>query len=299
MDGVKLMVSGAAAVLVFFVVSGFCIHLPNLDRQFSIRAFLVRRFLRLGIPLAGASVIVYAVGVPWFQLAFGTTVIWSLACEAIYYVMYALIAHRMNQRRWFCLFVGSLIIAGVVAVVGRENLQYATRGVVGATLLGLPIWISGVLMAERFGRVKPSPKLLRIALWLGVLLGGAVATVLKVKLGVSFAFTLTVYGILVAPWLLQNLQVPIWRGLCFLGAFSYSLYLLHLPLIGFFRRWAHDVGVSNMVLADILVAVGVLASSVAFYFLIELPGHRLARYISRLPFLGRRGSVRSPVDREI
>lgn len=56
-DGVKLMVNGANAVLIFFVISGFCIHRPEQTVDFNIKKFLYRRFFRLTVPLIVASVI--------------------------------------------------------------------------------------------------------------------------------------------------------------------------------------------------------------------------------------------------
>jgi peptidoglycan/LPS O-acetylase OafA/YrhL len=55
--------NGVAAVLVFFAVSGFCIHYRfAAGAVFQAAPFLCRRLLRIGIPFAGASAVVHLVG---------------------------------------------------------------------------------------------------------------------------------------------------------------------------------------------------------------------------------------------
>ncbi|MFG6443429.1 acyltransferase family protein [Roseateles sp. LKC17W] len=101
----KVALSGPAAVLVFFVVSGFCIHYPNINRDLSAREFLLRRVVRLGVPFAVASGIAYFLEYRWFEMAFGGPAIWSLACEAIYYLLYIFLHRKLKSMRvwggWF------------------------------------------------------------------------------------------------------------------------------------------------------------------------------------------------------
>src|SRR3954463_9589743 len=53
--------SGPAAVIVFFVISGFCIHYPFRDgRPLPLKSYYSRRYVRILIPMAAAI----ALGVP-------------------------------------------------------------------------------------------------------------------------------------------------------------------------------------------------------------------------------------------
>ena len=48
---INCLYNGPAAVLIFFVISGFCIHFPNRERKtFNIPTYYIRRILRISIP---------------------------------------------------------------------------------------------------------------------------------------------------------------------------------------------------------------------------------------------------------
>ena len=49
------VVFGTPAVIVFFVISGFCIHLPfRGDKKLAVGRYYLRRYTRILIPVAGA-----------------------------------------------------------------------------------------------------------------------------------------------------------------------------------------------------------------------------------------------------
>lgn len=277
----RAVLSAPAAVLVFFVVSGFCIHVPNVGRALDPWKFLVRRFIRLGIPLFAASLVAYQFDFRWFHEPFGNPVVWSLACEGAYYLLYALVLHKITERRhWVGIILASLIVAFVVAYDGREILEYPRRGFVSVTLMGLPVWLAGAYVAELV-RTQNSPVVFpyffRLLLWLVVLFGGAVAAVLKQKFHVSYGISLTVYAIFIAPWLYSCLS---WRAphvLNIFGDMSYSLYLLHEPLtipVGALVAGL-SLGLASW-LTEFCVLFLIIIFSWMFYLMIERPGHKLA-----------------------
>ncbi len=59
----------------------------------------------------------------------------------------------------------------------------------------------------------------------------------------------------------------------FLGTISFSLYLVHEPILVFFARLIHDPAVALLVSIPTVLVVTVL-----FWRLIEQPAHRLSRY---------------------
>ena len=77
--------NGPAAVIVFFVISGFCIHYPyRADRRLSIVPFYIRRFIPSSLP-AGFCYLCMR----WLfndRTRFQDGVYWSVICEAIYYL---------------------------------------------------------------------------------------------------------------------------------------------------------------------------------------------------------------------
>ena len=88
---------GVAAVIVFFVISGFCIHHgPASGAPFRVLPFWTRRGVRILGPLIGAYALAKALG----AAATGAleVVLWSIYCELIYYALYPLL--RFAFRRF-------------------------------------------------------------------------------------------------------------------------------------------------------------------------------------------------------
>lgn len=98
--------NGPAAVIVFFVISGFCIHYPfsKTLKIPSLAGYLSRRYFRIGIPLGTVLILFPVLG---FNLdKFNTNILWSLVAELFYYTFYPF-------------FFGSQAGAGFVAVDDR------------------------------------------------------------------------------------------------------------------------------------------------------------------------------------
>src|SRR5690349_16241360 len=76
--------SGPNAVIVFFVISGFCIHFPFRDAPaMNVPQYLIRRYIRVGIPAVVAAICLYICGFHSLQ----DSVLWSIICEVIYYTL--------------------------------------------------------------------------------------------------------------------------------------------------------------------------------------------------------------------
>lgn len=66
------------------------------------------------------------------------------------------------------------------------------------------------------------------------------------------------------------------------GSASFSLYLVHYPVIGYFEsEWVSGVAFNDTVAANLLAwaaqLCAIAAATYAFYMLVEAPFHRLAR----------------------
>src|SRR5438477_1992376 len=90
--------NGIAAVMVFFVVSGLCIHLPYVNAQsLPVMEFLLRRYIRIGLPLLAILLTIVVLGGKAYEA--GDAVLWSVYAELVYYSMYPmffLIARRFG-----------------------------------------------------------------------------------------------------------------------------------------------------------------------------------------------------------
>lgn len=280
--------SGPAAVIVFFVISGFCIHYPYASslRIPALNTYLVRRYLRIGIPLIVAigmsSVLKINLSV------FNDSILWSLVAEVVYYGLYpVLLAGRRKCKGWAPIILGCVGMALVVASTNPSAGNYPSYGNGLNWLLGLPCWLSGCWLAERVRKreipVAPSPRSIwiwRLSIW-GL---ATVCSILRYHSPMGYPWTLNLFSVAVVFWLAQEIArcmaAPFPRWLEWAGTWSYSLYLIHLlarpvyerlgvPNFGYFLNW-------------ILLVFFALLLSYLFYLLVELPGHFAARTAGKL-----------------
>jgi len=271
------MTSGPAAVIVFFVISGFCIHWPHRGNSQPIGAdYFLRRYIRIGAPL-GAALLVS----PYFGISSGEllgSVLWSLYCELIYYTIYPILLRIATRLSWEHLVVVAFA-AATAWVVARPNPSgnYTSASVFSDSVIGLPCWLLGCLMAERKLPAVPSTR--KIWLWRALVYCTSIlALELRFHSFVHYDLSLNFFGILVMYWLSRELSYhqakrP-WQWLERAGAWSYSLYLFHLAGIELpaklFRHWSE--GAQWVVRTPIT-----LVACYLFYLVFERPSHRLAR----------------------
>src|SRR5262249_15263595 len=141
-------INGPAAVIVFFVISGFCIHYPYRNGE-SLRPlqYYPRRYLRILVPLGGAIVLAKLVDVELALL--DDSILWSIVCEEIYYLLYPFLLPLRRRFGWAPIL--ALSFAGSVAVAWPNPTagNYPSSGWQLNWLLGLPCWLLGCLLAER------------------------------------------------------------------------------------------------------------------------------------------------------
>lgn len=276
---------GPAAVIVFFVISGFCIHYP-FRRASSVPAllpFYARRYLRILIPIAAAITISRPLGIQLDML--GPSILWSLLCEEIYYALYPWLLRLRNRYGWRRLIAASYVVSLALAVTNLKSGEYPAFGIQGNWLLGLPCWLLGCDLAESYAELAALP---RPRLWIGWWRLGAVglsmiASVLRFHSRITYPVTLNLFAFYVYFWLRNELvaakeSTPVsWAERA--GVFSYSLYITHPAAHTIWERLAVPSlgsGVSWLVATTFVVAF-----AYGFYLVIERPSHQFARYAYR------------------
>lgn len=281
-------VFGTPAVIVFFVISGFCIHLPFRDSaKIDVGRYYLRRYTRILIPVAAALVVYRFVDkrlTLWGEHSIlWESPLWSLACEEIYYAMYPLLRWIRNKVGWKLLLPASFAISVPIAATHPHAGNWHFLGPFGTAMTLLPVWLLGCLLAEQadsLAVVNPRSSIWfwRILIWLA----SWVTEMMHFKLGISYTQTMVWFGVLAYLWVRQEIahgktRLPN-RYLVAAGAWSYSLYLVHGPGAMMFR-W---IGLASLggVIDWMLVMTSCLVFAYAFYVLVERPSHRLARKIS-------------------
>lgn len=244
---------GYLGVDFFFVLSGFIIYHSTVGRERTLGQYTLARFRRVYLPYwpVGIAVALLYLAIPtvhtWSWLPTLTllpvdaqpalTVAWTLQHEVLFYLVFALFYYSG-------LLPLGLLIWAIVIIGGLPHLPFRTINL--EFLFGI-----GACLLYRHKLAHPA------------LMLGAAATLLlylfypdRILIGASFA-------LLIAPIAQMEsrgrFNVPFW--LILLGAASYSLYLVHYPVVAAVSR----IGVPILPTA---VAASLIAGF-AYHFLVE------------------------------
>jgi peptidoglycan/LPS O-acetylase OafA/YrhL len=299
---------GHLAVAAFIVLSGFCLQLSLLNgkdgRIHDLKRFYQRRAWRI-LPAYFAClafsigvcvwVTQYQSGLPFSQYVPVTRenllahifmihnlspdwmyringVLWSIAIEAQLYVIFPLLVKGLFRFGRFALVAAGAALAGLVIWQMPVALKLYPWF--------LPLFLVGMATAHFAYRpnlyVGVQPRLASVLLFggaVGVLFTAGMKSLVPGDLCIGLVTACLVYLGAVAPWL----RVPGtfgWRPLIKLGAFSYSLYLMHHPILQalyvYRPAWAKGPALE---LAYCLVAVLpiILIATRAFSLVFERP----------------------------
>lgn len=298
---------GHFAVVAFIVISGYCLGLPvaaHPERPFIPRAFAFRRARRL-MPayvaaLAISVVLVYIAAaqsghhIPAWHIALGVIVhlalihnlfgvfaeyingpMWSIALECQIYVVFALLLVPVWRR------------AGVFAQLGLAvAIGLAPHFLLHGFLDGTEPWLLG-LFGMGVVAAQLSTRAMNLTPWRWLSVAGAVAAVVAIVthgegtrdgaywgadliVGAAVAVFFVASSGLRAPLLAQALSL---RPIVLLGAFSYSLYLLHGPFVelagAVVRRAGEGANLGAIVYGALIPLV--IAFAYGFYRVFERP----------------------------
>jgi peptidoglycan/LPS O-acetylase OafA/YrhL len=311
----KVLTAGTEAVLVFFVLSGLVVALPALRDGFSWRAYYATRLLRLYLPVWGALLL--AALLIWLiprHVASVTPGSWADVGNATVVSLPQLLSEASLWRasydvdnvlwslRWEVIFSLALpLFVGVALWLRRLWLPCAIVAAL-ATVLGrvldidalvyLPVFFAGTMMAvhltqllrwcRRRGRrfwvttVTASLILMTVSfLARPVFASGSVMNAVLwglAGLGATGLILAAVGSPAVAGWLSR--RIPQW-----LGRISFSLYLVHVPIIA---TVTFAVGDERWWLVALISVPVSLCAGALFYRVAERPSHALARRAGRI-----------------
>jgi peptidoglycan/LPS O-acetylase OafA/YrhL len=288
---------GWCGVAFFFVVSGFCIHLSHARaKDPSVISFLIRRWFRIYPPFL-AALLFFVFVFPHTRLALHSrydlgqllshllllhnldnrtwstinVAWWSVAVEFQLYLLYPLLLAAARRFGWH----GVLVITAVIEIglrLGGDVYQLTTNRPLPALLFNLPLyfwfsWTMGAAIAEAYVKGKPLPFMRSsIGLWLALFIA---ADLIKPLHEFSFTFAALITAIVIARLLSPDAQAA-YRSMSFLprrlidhvrlaGVCSYSIYLIHLPIVEVWPQLVRFVAPAAGAYA-LLVYAGCLAS---------------------------------------
>ena len=330
--------NGTGAVVVFFVLSGYVLS-NQLSREGvsprSTALFYVRRLFRIYPALWAASLLAlgYVVflhwRVPvadtsaWFQdrfkiqrytligivasfagvLAFLLPPLWSIFAELVGSLLMPLMALSAVRR---------LAFLGVGLVLGAISLTLGPHTYYGVGLYMFDFWLGAAgfyVVAAGWRALSPHAAIRPVVLVLALaaIMAGPFFASSQYDPLVTLAYALAALSVIVAiagGW--AGLGFLRSRALVSLGDWSYSLYLLHFPVmcllaVGLQLAGASQLGsvVRALLLVGLTTAVTIPLSAASYRF-VELPGIALgSNVVRRLRAWASRGSteVETPVSR--
>lgn len=313
----KLTNAGHEAVMVFFVLSGFVLALPVLRGGFAWAAYYPRRMVRLGLPVAGAVAVaaLLLVAVPrpdaerfsaWAETRTAKQFDWHDVFDALnlFNGSYDL-DNPLWSIQWEMIFSVTLPVFVVVALALQRWWPLGIAAALGAVWVGaetgtgalefLPVFLIGVVMAAKLDALHRTAGAINRSrmpwlVWSGLFAVALVLLVLRWELGafgsiaefaaplrvaVVAGAALLVFCCLGSPGAARPLGA---RPVQFLARISFSLYLVHVPVLVALRFALPEVP------AHVVMLVGVPLSIVAgalFHRIVESPSHRASGWVGR------------------
>lgn len=255
---------GWLGVAVFFVVSGFCIHLSYLRRP-DWGEFFIRRAFRI-YPAYVVALLFFALVFPVSRVNLGSfygwaligshlslthnfhprlaheisSAFWSIAVEcqlyAIYPLLLALVARAGWRRALLIVGAGEFAIRAAAAVAAERAPPGLPTWIVLSPFAFWFSWALGAALAERHFRAAP----MSVPAWLVPTF--AFLTLGSVTLRPPGTFTFLLGAACSAAWLSRRIVAPGFGTSRFLdhlrlaGRWSYSLYLIHHPILWAIQR---------------------------------------------------------------
>jgi peptidoglycan/LPS O-acetylase OafA/YrhL len=189
-------VNGPAAVIVFFVISGFCIHFPYRNGGFPrLVRYYPRRYFRIVAPLVTAISFYGLLQVDMPLL--GHSILWSIVCEEIYYLIYPCLLLIRRKLRWRPLLPLAFILGALIAWTNPGEGDYPSYGWQLNWLLALPCWLLGCVLAEKSDSLWYPVSNRRIWSWrFAVWLASCFCLGLRFHASVGYPHTLNLFAVL-------------------------------------------------------------------------------------------------------
>jgi peptidoglycan/LPS O-acetylase OafA/YrhL len=287
--GVRTLVWGPPAVIVFFVISGFCVHYPFVDKRdkFPIARFYARRYLRILVPVI-FTVAIFKMLVPKTVVIGSNSVLWhstlwSVLCEEIYYAVYPFFNRLRASVGWPNILKGAFGLAIPVALYYLPAQDWQDIGIVNTAIVLFPVWLLGCYLAENLPSLTKEYSTRSIWIWrLSAWATMWVAEILHFHGGIHQIQTGLWTGVIFYFWL--RAEISYYRNrnprrlLIWAGRWSYSLYLVHPVVISICAASGLLAFESRQ--SWVAVVALILLGAYVFYLAIERPSHNLARKIS-------------------
>jgi peptidoglycan/LPS O-acetylase OafA/YrhL len=209
-----------------------------------------------------------------------TTVAWSLIAEIVYYAMYPavlLAASKVGFPRVLVISIGT----SLAVILFDPHMNFWQYNFISMAIAGLPLWITGCLLAEAGLRDKHGS--FELLMWRCLTITYLISSnfILKfTELQMPSPIIYLPFSFVIYQWLSRELTYNKAKSISVLewaGKGSYSFYMLHKSLM-----LVHAVYIEPIVGKHwALIILVVFSASSAFAYLVEWPSHRLGYFLAR------------------
>ena len=299
------------AVVLFFLISGFCIHYPNANGNVrpDWKTYLKRRFLRIYptylIAILFTSIISYYCHVRWDDNTWDlerilrvSTIsqnyppgsgqflsnpsLWTIPLEIEFYVLYPIAFFFLLKFGFLKLFLLSFAISGIGLYLSEQGMQWISFT---AAFLW-PSWLLGswVSYAHRKNILVQIKNILIYPIFILFLILALTSRLQNWESWIQYfcwtGFYCFLFMILLRSKRLFKIKDKlIFRSLAWLGRISFSLYLIHFPLFklfGYFHCEFHGEKPANFLVTSLYIIPAIFVAWLFFKF-IEHPIHKWSK----------------------
>lgn len=341
-------VPGDSGVTIFFVISGFVITrllLREREREgrFDLRGFYWRRFLKLAPPFVALVILPTAVYgifrfVDWAQVAGqtffvfnwvrlavpdselhvlpGSGVVWSLAIEEQFYIVFALVWVFLSRARNYEFLLAAVALGAIVTATatrialslsgaGAERIAFGTDARMDSIAIGVLIAILVARIgksSDKWSRVvrQVAGKWYILVLCLALYIASLVIRDSEFRETLRYSFQsiaaagIILYGMVPGGGHLRRAfnSLVSSRLARTIGLASYSIYLAHYPVIYLLEPSLRDL---PLVIQVALLATAGCCVGILSWYVIERPVERWK--IARTPINSTRSSTRADRDK--
>ncbi|MGY3213029.1 acyltransferase family protein [Mucilaginibacter sp. HD30] len=271
--------SGNQGVTIFFVISGFILPLSLYRKGYEIKGyfnFILKRSLRVDPPYWFSIILLFTIGyyplsaiepdtlfyhitylIPfisgqrWF-----TTVYWTLAIEFQFYLLLGLLFPLLIKANKY-------VVIALLLLLSCYCLRFTTTGYIAPYLY---LFVFGYLAFISYSELIKRRYFFVALITLTLL----ICSFKSIISGLIPFFT-----VLAILFVKPQKREPV---TFFLGTISYSIYLVHIPVMDFLKHLLANYALSPLVLCAIFTAT-VIPAAYLIYLVIEKPALKLSKSV--------------------
>ncbi|MEO8764709.1 MAG: acyltransferase [Ginsengibacter sp.] len=303
--------NGHLGVELFFVISGFVLSLPfaryylKQGKKIYLRHYFLRRFTRLGPPyfvvmtllfiflslthlytareltphLSASLLYVHNIVYPG-SLPVINPVAWSLEIEIQFYLLMPFLAYifRLQKNTRRILLVLTMVIMPVLQYFYKIDTlffyQFLQFFIAGLLLADIYITYDRQYFYDTAHKTKRNlATILGVFLFAGVLMARSTRTELAYTIFIPLAIVTFYCAVLFIPFWKKIFNIK-WVSIT--GGMSYTIYLVHLPILATFGRFFIKYGISRnyfvyFIIQFLILGIVTMAVSSLFFYFIERP----------------------------